>query len=122
MKNRFLLREYLQNGEPIDKFITLSDFLNNKEYRQIFENAFASWLCEVEEKLPISIIANTEEQTVKNCKTYFMRNFIRNFNYYGYTGVCGHSVGADNKQKCIIKQFTSTGYKEVELPYIHIIT
>ena len=112
----------MQNGEPIDKFITLSDFLNNKEYRQILENAFASWLCEVKGQLPISIIANTEEQTVKNCKTYFMRNFIRNFNYYGYIGVCGYIIGADNKQKCIIKQFTGTGYKDVELPYIHIIT
>ena len=122
MKNRFLLREYMQSGEPKDKFITLSDFLNNKGYREVLENAFNSWLCENEESLPISIISNTEEQTLKNCKTYFMRNFIRNFNYYGYIGVCGHSVGTDNKQKCIIKKFTKEGYKEVELPYIHIIS
>lgn len=104
--------------------MTFKEFCD--KYRDNLNNAFENWIIHNEEKLPMSVIKDTEEATRKAMIKIFDKDFCKNFNENAYIGIYLQDnknyseLGA--KGLCVVKTYDNNRYVDKTLEFVHVIT
>ena len=113
------VRQYNKTG-CTDTEMSYSDFLI--KYKDNLVNAFEEWLIENEEKLPMSCIADSYEETRQNMLEYFKKDLCKNFNHYAYriSTITEDKDGISYRMVRCFDDLKGT-YNFKLLPYIHLM-
>ena len=96
------------------------------KYRDNLANAFSNWQVMNEEHLPMSVIKDTYEETMKAELEIFLKDFVRNFNENAYNGAYVQTneeyQELGGKGLCKVKMYNPVtySYEDKILEYIHI--